>query len=230
MTDLAAILRYRSCVLLDFDGPICSVFAGMTNRTAARELARLVAPLPDQIATSVDPFDVLRYAGKLDVSVAESVERRFTELELEAVQTASPTTYADDVIRCAATDSSVVAIVSNNSYAAVDTYLVAQGLRSQVSGIFARTSADLSQLKPSPFFLNAALTTLNVRRDAAVFVGDAVTDLAAAQAAGIAAVGYANKPGKTARFAPWHPAAVIDSMADLLPAITLRNSLPNLPL
>jgi phosphoglycolate phosphatase len=51
-------------------------------------------------------------------------------------------------------------------------------------------------MKPSPELL---LTTLRVARAApaeSIFIGDAVRDIEAAHAAGMSAIGYANKPGK----------------------------------
>jgi phosphoglycolate phosphatase len=52
-------------------------------------------------------------------------------------------------------------------------------------------------MKPSPELL---LTTLRVARAApaeSIFIGDAVRDIEAAHAAGMSAIGYANKPGKS---------------------------------
>jgi HAD superfamily hydrolase (TIGR01509 family) len=191
------------------------------------ELASAIgSELPEEIAASADPFDVLRYAEQLGEPLASTVERRFTELELDAVRTAVPTEHAHDVIRLAAPRSHLLAVVSNNSSVSIDAYLTAHGLRDHVAGIFARTSSDISQLKPSPYLLHAAMAALEMRSDNCVFVDDSTTDIQAAHAAGVPAIGYANKPGKAKCFAGYAPAAIIASMSEILSALSLTD-IPN---
>ena len=60
-----------------------------------------------------------------------------------------------------------------------------------------------------------ALQALKVAPDAAVLVGDSATDVAAARAAGVACVGYANKPGKAERLAAAGADAIVTDMTDL---------------
>jgi beta-phosphoglucomutase-like phosphatase (HAD superfamily) len=55
---------------------------------------------------------------------------------------------------------------------------------------------------------------------AATLVGDSFTDIEAAHSAGVASIGYANKPGKRERMAELRAGAVITSVADL--ALSLR--------
>ncbi|WP_234361448.1 HAD family hydrolase [Plantactinospora sp. BB1] len=52
-----------------------------------------------------------------------------------------------------------------------------------------------------------------------LLVGDSLSDIQAARAAGVVAIGYANKPGKRERFGAAD--AVIDSMADLVAAFAV---------
>ena len=52
-----------------------------------------------------------------------------------------------------------------------------------------------------------------------VFVGDAVRDVQAADAAGMVAIGYANKPGKAERMVNAGAAAIVTSISDLAAAI-----------
>jgi HAD superfamily hydrolase (TIGR01662 family) len=221
VTAESAFRHARSCLLLDFDGPISAVFSDLTDSAAVAELAaELPSPLPAELASAHDPFAVLQYAATTyDNSTTASLERRFTEFELAAVRTADPTPDADEVIRSAATNSMTVAVVSNNSVAAIDAYLTQHELRPFVTGIFGRTASNITKLKPSPFLLREAVNHLAVQPSRCVFVGDSITDLQAAHAAHIAVVAFANKPGKADRFASYQPDALISTMSAILPAI-----------
>ena len=60
---------------------------------------------------------------------------------------------------------------------------------------------------------------------AAALVGDSFTDIEAAKRAGVASIGYANRPGQRERMIQMHAGAMLMSMADL--ALLLRaHSLP----
>ncbi|MEV0682691.1 HAD hydrolase-like protein [Nocardia sp. NPDC050378] len=220
MTELRALIAARPCLLLDFDGPVCSVFAGLSSRRVAERLgAAMGVPLPAHLGATSDPFDLLDYAAELSDAVAVSTEQELTRLEVEAVAVATPTPHAHNVIRDgAARHGGSVAIVSNNSIAAIDAYLRRHGLRTHVAGIYARSSAATA-LKPNPHLLHAALTGLRTEATAATFTGDSATDLQAANSAAVPAIAYANKPGKVERFAPYAPAATITSMSALLDAV-----------
>ncbi|MEV6661798.1 HAD family hydrolase [Nocardia fluminea] len=220
MTDLRRFMAERPCLLVDFDGPVCAVFSGLSSRHVAEQLgAAMGVTLPDHLGATSDPFELLQYAAEISDEVAVKTERELTRLEVQAVAVASPTPYAHDLIREAAgRDGGSVAVVSNNSAEAIDAYLHAHGLRTHVAGIYARTSAA-TQLKPSPHLLQAALAGLRADAGTASFTGDSVTDVLAADAAALPAIAYANKPGKVERFAPYAPAATITSMAALLDAV-----------
>jgi phosphoglycolate phosphatase-like HAD superfamily hydrolase len=70
------------------------------------------------------------------------------------------------------------------------------------------------------------MAALEMRSDNCVFVGDSTTDIQAAHAAGVPAIGYANKPGKATCFAGYAPAAIITSMSEILSALSLTD-IPN---
>ncbi|WP_200950549.1 HAD family hydrolase [Nocardia sp. Root136] len=196
------------------------MFAGISSRHVAEQLgAAMGVTLPDHLGATSDPFELLQYAAQISEDVAVATERELTRLEVEAVAVATPTPHAHDVIREAAgRNGGSVAIVSNNSVAAIAAYLRTHGLQTYVSGIYARTSAA-TPLKPSPHLLEAALAGLRIDARTASFTGDSVTDLLAANSATLPAVAYANKPGKVERFAPFAPAVTITSMSALLDAV-----------
>ncbi|OQS14357.1 hypothetical protein B0T36_15320 [Nocardia donostiensis] len=218
MTALQDLLATRPALLLDFDGPVCSVFAGLPSRQVAKQLSQAIGiPLPPELGATSDPFEILEYAATFSPSVAEATEQQLTRLEIEAVSEAMPTPFAHSIIRRASTRQEV-AIVSNNSTAAIEAYLRAYDLRTAVSGIYARTSAS-TPLKPAPYLLNQALAELGYRPDEATFIGDSITDIQAAHAAGLPAIAFANKPGKAEQFAPHKPATIFELMFELSEAL-----------
>ncbi|MGH3869449.1 MAG: HAD family hydrolase [Pseudonocardiaceae bacterium] len=199
---LRHILTRTAALLLDFDGPICSVFAGLAAHTVVTQLCLVLADggygdPPVEIEKSDDPFEVLTYAASLGVDEASYVHAAFTAHEVEAITTAEPTPSAHDLIRAWSATGRPLAIVSNNSTIAIHAYLDLHNLRTHVTHVSARTNPDPALLKPHPHLLTTALTALNVPAATATFVGDSVTDIQAARAAGTMSIGYANKPRKT---------------------------------
>ena len=94
------------------------------------------------------------------------------------------------------------------------------GLADVIELVTARTSHDPAMLKPDPYLIDKAVCGLDAVPAAAALVGDSYTDIEAAHRAGIASVGYANRPGKRDRMTQLQAGAVITSMADL--ALSLR--------
>ncbi|MGW1682868.1 HAD family hydrolase [Saccharopolyspora sp. NPDC002376] len=210
------VISRSSAVLLDFDGPVCAVFGGVPDHEVAAELRALFdGALPDAVNRSRDPFDVLKYAAGADVFPVE-IERRLTELEVQAVESAPATLGAAEVLEAFAQQGIPVVIVSNNSTAAVGAYLQARGLSAKVAGISARETADVEKLKPEPHLLLQAARSLGVSPTDCVMVGDSGTDIEAAQRVGALSIGYANKPGKRERLMRHKPSAIIERMVELI--------------
>ena len=93
---LRHILARTTALLMDFDGPVCSVFAGLPAATVVNQLCVVLADgghtdLPAHLATSDDPFEVLTYAATLGEAEVHYVNAAFTAHELEAIATARPT-------------------------------------------------------------------------------------------------------------------------------------------
>ncbi|MFE2757695.1 HAD family hydrolase [Actinosynnema sp. NPDC059335] len=211
-----AVLTTADALLLDFDGPVCALFANLPARHVADRLRRLLAAdLPAGIEGTGDPFDVFRHAATLGVEEARTVQAALRAHELEAAATATPTPGAHDLVRAWHATGRKLAVVSNNSRAAVDAYLRLHGLAGLVHAVSARTEPDPALLKPSPHLVSQAVEALAVPPARCALVGDSATDLHAARAAGTRAIGYANKPGKAERFAAERPGAVVTSMTVL---------------
>ncbi|MCI2416312.1 HAD-IIIA family hydrolase [Saccharopolyspora sp. K220] len=216
MTCPAQIIDGASTVLLDFDGPVCAVFDGLSNHQVATELRDLFeGELPDAVDQSRDPFDVLKYAASLG-DFAGLVERRLRELEIRAVALAPATPGTSEVLKALHARGKLVVVVSNNSEDAIAAYLNTRGLAKLVVGISARTSPDIQKLKPHPYLLQQAMDLVGASPKHSVMIGDSVTDIEAAHRANVSTIAYANKPGKRTKFERCGASVIIDHMNDLV--------------
>ncbi|MEV0644488.1 HAD hydrolase-like protein [Phytomonospora sp. NPDC050363] len=96
-----------------------------------------------------------------------------------------------------------------------DGYLTLAGLREDIAAIVGRPYAAPERMKPDPAPIRAALAVLGEHAREAVMAGDSATDVRAARAAGTAAVGYANRPGKARALTDAGAEAVITHMREL---------------
>jgi HAD superfamily hydrolase (TIGR01509 family) len=214
----AELVRAAKAVLVDFDGPICRLFANVQAERVAADLSRLLSDRGVAIADQSridDPLEVLRMSTRVGPEIARAVHAELEQAEVRAASTSVPSPDAEMVLRELARKHRI-AVVSNNSAAAVRTYLELHDLADVVPVVSARSVGDVAQMKPNPFLLSAALTALDVTAERAVFVGDSVTDVEAATAARVPCVGYANKPGKAERLAGAGAVALVYSMSELL--------------
>jgi HAD superfamily hydrolase (TIGR01662 family) len=226
VTQLAALVG-SGPLLLDFDGPVCNIFAGLPAPRVAGELVELLraegVEIPEEVAVEPDPLAVIRWTGDhCNPRLTTAVDDALTALELRAVETATPTPHGHDVIQSARNVGVPVVIVSNNSGRAVSAYLAAHGLAEQVESVIGRPYARPDLMKPNPWMVLDAVRAVGGEPAACVLVGDSMTDIMAARAAGVHVVGYANRPRKVLPFAIAD--AVITTMADVVAA--LRSAFP----
>jgi len=225
MTDqaqLTALLRPIRHVMLDFDGPVCHVFAGRPAAGVADRLRALIAAdqdVPDELAEETDPLSFYRYTPKLPPDLAARVARRLRAEEVEAATTAELTPGVVDVIRACRRTGRVMTVVSNNTPEAVETFLAKHDLSKYIDYVSGRSTADPALMKPSPYLLQRAADAVEARLATSILVGDSDTDIQAARAARVTAVGYANKPGKTARFVALRADAIVTDMRVLARAL-----------
>ncbi|MDR7323765.1 MULTISPECIES: hypothetical protein [Catenuloplanes] len=98
--DLTALIAASRVLLLDFDGPVCGLFAGHPAAGIATALRRLlvergVPVVPDES----DPMEVLRYAATLGrPALTREVEDALCAAELVAARSAEPTPYARELL------------------------------------------------------------------------------------------------------------------------------------
>jgi phosphoglycolate phosphatase len=223
--DLLARAKY---LLLDFDGPVCSVFAGRSSRSIAIELFDLLGaanePIPAGLEDTADPLEVLRHVATVDAQLLERVERDLRAAEVDAIRTAMPTPHASELIDIWRRRGRRTAIVSNNSSAAITAYLAAHDI--DVDVVMGRTSPDPGLLKPSPHLVREAMRALDADPDphAYVLVGDSVSDVIAAREAGIRSIGYANADGKRQALSDAGATITVDDMATLSQAANAQRS------
>jgi HAD superfamily hydrolase (TIGR01549 family) len=217
-------LAATDALLLDFDGPVCSIFADLPARYVADQLREVLirrsgTELPAEVDRTSDPFDVLSYAATLGAEEARHVEAALRAHEVEAATTAPPTAGAHELIREWHVTGRKLAIVSNNSRTAVNSYLRQHTLTSHVHIVSARTQYDPELLKPNSHLVDRAITQLAVRPHKSTLVGDSTTDITAGRAAKIRTIGYANKAGKVANLSSHGADAVTTSIITLYLAI-----------
>lgn len=214
------VIAQAGTLLLDFDGPVCDVFASMPASLVADQLRQILADgghaeLPESAALTEDPFDVLRYAATVGESEGRLIDFALRAHEVEAIAGATPTRGAHDLIRSWHASGQPLAIVSNNSFVAIDAYLNLYDLSSSVDTVVARTSYDPNLLKPNPYLLRKAINALGVTPEVCVLIGDSPSDIVSASVVGVRSIGYVNKPNK--RTALGEADFLIESISDLTP-------------
>ncbi|OHX05208.1 HAD family hydrolase [Micromonospora sp. WMMB235] len=218
--DLGRLLSEVGAVLLDFDGPVCSVFAGYPAPQVAAELVdvlrRQSVDVPPDLARETDPLEVLRRTGATgDQGVTRAVEDALCAAERRAVDTAEPTPYGREVIVAARQAGLSVAVVSNNSPGAVSAYLGAHRLAGYVSPVVGRSYADPARMKPNPEPILQAVRALAVAPDRCVLIGDSLSDIEGAGAAGVRVIAYANRAQKVSAFRAAGANAIVTSMSEV---------------
>lgn len=189
----------RRCVLFDFDGPLCRLFPDGSSERLADALRGIVAKqgamdlLPPATLVSIDPQDVLRAVDLASPGseLVSALEARLVEGEREAALSAPPTRGASTLVRRLVKEGVRIAVTTNNSPDAVDVYLRRMRLRRCFAGHLYGRTGNPKRLKPHPDCLFRALHALGADAGDALMFGDTVTDLAAAEAAGVEFVGYA---------------------------------------
>jgi HAD superfamily hydrolase (TIGR01509 family) len=218
--DLDVLLCATRHVLLDFDGPICSIFANVPAPSVAARLRAMLraAGVSEAVVgdDEDDPIAVFRSTSKLDPSLAARIESALSAAEVSASRTADPTPHVDAFLLACRHAGRSVAVVSNNAEPAVRSYLTAHGLIERVGPVIGRTVPNPALLKPSPHLVKRAIDLLGADPAACTMIGDSVSDIESARAAGARSIGYANDPREREHLWSAGADAVIGSLAELL--------------
>jgi len=170
-------------LILDFDGPMCDVFAGYPAANIAKAIR-------DEFSINEGPDDPLAYLANNTGTQAQQIDRLITKHELQAVEIAVETSGLREVLELPVP----IAIASNNSSAAVQSWLKRAGLSERIIHVEGRT---VGFLKPHPHSVNTCVEVLSIQPQECLFIGDSQSDAEAALGAGVGFCGYANKPHKT---------------------------------
>lgn len=216
------LLDRAHCLLLDFDGPVCDLFGGRPAHGIAERMHRYLEdqgmppaagggtpnPDPHGLLSTIDTHELF---AVLELMLAEEEDR--------AARTAPPTPGAHDFVKAVADSGRLLAITTNNSPGAVETYLKGHALDGYFGRwIFGRSTERAALMKPHPDCLLRAVDAVGVPRADCLMIGDSPRDAAAAKAAGIPFLGFARSEDKVARLRRVDPHPVVVGMAALVAA------------
>ena len=220
MNPAADLVARARVVLLDFDGPICSVFAGYPAVRAVSTMLRAMEAAGFDVRPQwLNLEDPHRLLVEVATQIPEAVgiaEDALTRSEVHAVDSAQITVGVTELIDQVTGRGQQWAVVSNNSTVSIAQFCRRKDFARTPTLIVGRPKGEPHLMKPNPFVLRRALEILRTPARDAVFVGDSVSDIQAGKAAGIATVGYANKPAKPKLLTAALADVVITSMDDLL--------------
>jgi beta-phosphoglucomutase-like phosphatase (HAD superfamily) len=223
---LSQLLAERRHVLLDFDGPVCSVFGGIPAHHVNRHYAAILRDqgigVSADLADGDDPLAIFQTAATARPERAPFIEHTLRDLEVHAITSAPLSPGASESLLALRDTGHSVTIVSNNSAAAVRVFIDQHGLGDLVGSVVARSEPNPALLKPNPHLVRLAITNLRATAADCVLIGDSATDITAGHTAGVAVVAYANRSDKRATFASHQPEAIIDTMHAIPLALASR--------
>lgn len=219
MTDAAQLLNESAAVLLDFDGPVTPLMPAPANMHAAdaarQALAEHGLTPPDGIATTSDHLAVIRWTGMHASEALADVENACTASEIDSARTCTPTPGAHALLAALHAAGTPVVIVSNNAAEPIRVYLERHSLSAFVRDVVGRPYLRPDLMKPQPHTVNRALAIAEADARSAVLIGDSVSDIEVANAAGVRSIGYATSVRRGAELRDAGADAVTDDIASL---------------
>jgi hypothetical protein len=88
---------------------------------------------------------------------------------------------------------------------------------------FARDDDDPERMKPDPYRVRQAVSILQADNSECTLIGVTTGDVMAGHLAGVAVIGYANKPGKARALAEVQAAAITTDLVSTTTALRTRN-------
>lgn len=211
-TNLATELVTRAdALLLDFDGPLAALMPPPANARAAEAVRRVIATLslPAELATTTDHLALLRYVLAHHPDHAELVEQACTAAEVEAARTCAPSVHAAGIFAHIQRRALPTAVVSNNSELAVRAFLDRHGWTRRIDAFACRDPHRPGLMKPDPFLIHRAAEALSLDLGRTLFIGDTLSDIQAATAAGVAVLALAKHAERGVQFAAAGATAVV---------------------
>ncbi|CAL9541276.1 HAD family hydrolase [Streptomyces sp. enrichment culture] len=228
---LARLLGDAQAVLFDFDGPVTDLFRGMSTAPVADEIKKTVRLHWGDLDQDVEDCDdshgiLLRLRDMADRPTTarrsrvalDLAEARVTRHEYEIVRSARPVPHLGAVLDALLGLDLRLAVVSNNAEGPIREFLKNHGLQSAFEVIVGRDPEELHHMKPSPESVERAVRQLGLRPADCLLLGDQLTDLAAAAAAGTRFLGVTGSPARSAEMLRRGADHVVPSLASLLRA------------
>ncbi|MCZ4510177.1 HAD family hydrolase [Streptomyces sp. ActVer] len=200
---LRQLLHGVDAVFFDFDGPLCDLFGQKPTAHIAEEIkvmARLEwGALDRDVEDCHDSHGILhRLRDMLDGTPAQRCREPLdeantivTRYEYEAVNSAVQAPDVEPLLDVLLDLRKRLVVVSNNAEDPVQQYLKRADLQSRFEAVCGRDPHEPRRMKPHPDAVRRALTAVGDMDPAkALLVGDQLTDLQAARAAGIRFLGY----------------------------------------
>lgn len=197
MTDARKLLWSARAVLLDFDGPVTPLMPAPLNmKTADSARAALARHGIDseEIRTTSDHLAVIRWAGAHAPDALADVEATCTAAEVDAALVSQPTAGAHELMAALSAAGKSVVIVTNNAAEAARAHLQRWNLAEYVRDVVGRPEHQPALMKPNTYSVDEALRIANVEPGDAILIGDSVSDVIVAHAAGVRSLGYAKNP------------------------------------
>jgi len=219
VTDARALLMSARAVLLDFDGPITPLMPAPLNIHAADSARAALARHGidvEQVRATSDHLAVIRWTGTDAPEALADVEEACTAAELIAARTCQPTPGAHDLVAALDAAGVAVVIVTNNAASAARSYLERWNLTRHVRDVVGRPAQHPDLMKPNPHTVEIALHIAEAHPYDAVLIGDSVSDVHAAHAAGTRVIGYAKNPRRGRELAAADADALTTTMAALV--------------
>ncbi|MCX5438166.1 HAD-IA family hydrolase [Streptomyces sp. NBC_00569] len=200
---LHGLLTAAQAVLFDFDGPVCGLFARNPTAPAAKEIQDLVradwGELPPSVEQSQDSHGILRALRQDMFEEASPAGRRLetlqraedvvTQYEWLAIQDADLEPHVEELLGHLSHLGKRMAVVSNNAEEPIRKYLDANGLLRHFEAVIGRDHDELRNMKPNPYGVLRAVDLLDLSPGSCLMVGDQLSDLHAAESAGVPFLG-----------------------------------------
>ncbi|MGN9814856.1 HAD family hydrolase [Streptomyces sp. SD11] len=228
---LRRLLQRSRAVLLDFDGPVTDLFGDVSTAPVAREIKDAVrgawGVLDPDVENCEDSHDLLRRLRDMFERSSLVPRSRVALLQAEAIvtrhehtaaQAAVPAPHVEELVDALKDLGMRLAIVSNNSDGPVWEYLKSLDLQSKFDAVLGRDPNELRRMKPDPDSVNRAVNCLELPASACLLLGDQLTDLEAAQAAGTRFIGYTRSVERAAEMRKLGADWVVSSHQPLISA------------
>jgi beta-phosphoglucomutase-like phosphatase (HAD superfamily) len=141
-------------VLLDFDGPICSLFSqegADAALSAVRKVLEKGGPLPEDLRAETNAHVLLRRMAEHGAGHLAEANEALEQQELYAATSAVPTDGLPELVHVLDRLKIPMAIASNNSRAAIVDYLRLQQLEGYFAGRVHGRGDNPARMKPDRF-------------------------------------------------------------------------------